>query len=352
MLVTMVPVVDQIADVRDVAANLYILSKPERRTDGWVWMALVLTLIGLVPVFGSAAKGVLRLVMNSLRPGGSITRAQIFQVIRRLGRGDPARFVAEHLSAAAMQREADRWLRWVLPKVQSFFRKVEEARLVPQRLREGARRALTDLDAVAREAPRQMRDAISKLDEALRRAMGQGSSNTTARGTVNRSPARAMAREADPPPAERPAGPERRRGDLEPPAADSVEKARSWQGSGDYPGIDAWVKIRLRPGQIIYAGEPGVSGFFVDPADVHRAGGDAAALFQRLQVKPHDALGYRPRVVGYEVISETDVASSRALANPQFGVGGAKQYFVSDWQGSLRRRDDLTIPLHNTNPKP
>jgi hypothetical protein len=209
MLVTMVPGLDQVADVRDVTAVLYRLTKPENRRDPMEWVSLVLNLIGLVPTVGSAAKGVLQLVLLSLVRRSPLARADIFGLLRRLGRGDPAAFVANHLSASAIQRQADEWFGWVVPKVRSFFRLVEASRLLRPEVRAAAGRALVDLDTIAREAPQQIREAVRRLSEALQQTMGRGGSSGRARGTVSGSPARATAREASPPPVERPEGPRR-----------------------------------------------------------------------------------------------------------------------------------------------
>ncbi|HCL5926197.1 TPA: hypothetical protein N2O00_004611 [Citrobacter amalonaticus] len=59
-------------------------------------------------------------------------------------------------------------------------------------------------------------------------------------------------------------------------------------------------------------------------------------LWRSAQVKPHDVFGYRSQVQGYEVLKDTDVATSIVNANPHLGEGGAIQYFVDDYQNVLR----------------
>ncbi|CAJ0874785.1 hypothetical protein R1479_02109 [Ralstonia mannitolilytica] len=54
-VISMIPFVDQICDVRDVVANCRKINSDS--SDKWAWIALVLTLIGLFPVLGSLAKG-------------------------------------------------------------------------------------------------------------------------------------------------------------------------------------------------------------------------------------------------------------------------------------------------------
>ncbi|ERB66791.1 hypothetical protein N779_02625 [Vibrio coralliilyticus OCN008] len=52
--ITMIPVVDQVGDLRDLAANTLRLLDEEARDVPENWLMLSLTLIGCIPVFGSA----------------------------------------------------------------------------------------------------------------------------------------------------------------------------------------------------------------------------------------------------------------------------------------------------------
>ncbi|MYM70430.1 hypothetical protein GTP45_27010 [Pseudoduganella sp. FT55W] len=66
--ISMIPLVDQICDVRDLIANCKKLYKEPG--DTWAWVALVLTLIGLFPVLGSLVKGVLKVFFAFVRRAG------------------------------------------------------------------------------------------------------------------------------------------------------------------------------------------------------------------------------------------------------------------------------------------
>jgi hypothetical protein len=57
-IISMIPIVDQVCDVRDVIANCITLSDADARKDNANWLALGLTCIGFVPEFGSAVKTV------------------------------------------------------------------------------------------------------------------------------------------------------------------------------------------------------------------------------------------------------------------------------------------------------
>ena len=66
--VSMVPLVDQICDMRDLVANCRELQKDHSNT--WAWVGLCLTLIGLFPVLGSLVKGVLKIFFLFIRRSG------------------------------------------------------------------------------------------------------------------------------------------------------------------------------------------------------------------------------------------------------------------------------------------
>jgi hypothetical protein len=69
--ISMIPLVDQVCDVRDLVANCRKLSKDYK--DTWAWVALVLSLIGLFPSLGSLVKGVLKIFFGFIRRSGGNT---------------------------------------------------------------------------------------------------------------------------------------------------------------------------------------------------------------------------------------------------------------------------------------
>ena len=69
--ISMIPVVDQICDVRDIYANCRNIAQSEEKDDNtWKWVALALTLIGLFPSLGSLVKGVLKILFTFVRRMG------------------------------------------------------------------------------------------------------------------------------------------------------------------------------------------------------------------------------------------------------------------------------------------
>lgn len=66
-LISMIPLVDQICDIRDLVANCKKIKEDDDNT--WSWVALVLTLIGLFPTLGSLVKGSVKVLLLSGRKG-------------------------------------------------------------------------------------------------------------------------------------------------------------------------------------------------------------------------------------------------------------------------------------------
>lgn len=64
-VISMIPFVDQICDVRDVVANCKRINQEPKET--WHWVGLVLTLIGLFPTLGSLLKGCGKVMFASIR---------------------------------------------------------------------------------------------------------------------------------------------------------------------------------------------------------------------------------------------------------------------------------------------
>ena len=66
-VISMIPLVDQICDVRDIVANCKKINQD--KSNKWAWVALVLTLIGLFPSLGSLVKGCFKILFAYARKG-------------------------------------------------------------------------------------------------------------------------------------------------------------------------------------------------------------------------------------------------------------------------------------------
>jgi hypothetical protein len=72
--ISMIPLIDQICDIRDLIADCKKLAHDWM--DRWAWVSLVLTLIGLFPTLGSLAKGVLKIFFAFVRREGGTAIAK------------------------------------------------------------------------------------------------------------------------------------------------------------------------------------------------------------------------------------------------------------------------------------
>lgn len=139
-IVTAIPIIDQVADVRDVIANLGKVS--DDIEDKWAWVALVITLIGLIPIFGSLLKGVFNVVVKSVRSGAKhLDEAleMILALVRGSGKGDPVRFL-KNLPMSDYSREVIKRFNEITDKLQMGISDVRHSWLARAFFSEKAKR--------------------------------------------------------------------------------------------------------------------------------------------------------------------------------------------------------------------
>lgn len=123
--ISMIPLVDQVCDVRDLIANCRKLSRDYR--DTWAWVALALTLIGLFPSLGSLVKGVLKIFFGFVRRAGGKQVAELVEggmtwVISYLRRPVVQKYLKEH--------RIDFVFKWLAMKVKVVGAKINKAALL------------------------------------------------------------------------------------------------------------------------------------------------------------------------------------------------------------------------------
>jgi len=122
--VSMIPLVDQLCDVRDLIANVRKLIRDA--TDPWNWVALVLTLIGLFPTLGSLVKGVLKIFFAFIRHKGGDAAAKAVDaamtwVVTFLRREEVQRYLTLH--------KIDEVFRWLANEIRVVKAKVNVGEL-------------------------------------------------------------------------------------------------------------------------------------------------------------------------------------------------------------------------------
>lgn len=110
--------------------------------------------------------------------------------------------------------------------------------------------------------------------------------------------------------------------------------ARKNQQSSGY-GKDNCRTGSLKKGEIVYGGVPGPSSYYMDKKTLDVSDGSREKLWKSLQVKPNPEKGYRPKVQIYRVKREIKVEKGYALANPEYGKGGGRQFFIENYSEVL-----------------
>jgi len=124
---------------------------------------------------------------------------------------------------------------------------------------------------------------------------------------------------------------------------DLVLRAQQWQGKGDYPGVDNWVAVEFQPNIQVLGGLPGQSAFYCITNTLIQSNFDKTTFWKLNQVKPHTIYGYRPKVGFYISNCIIHAAVSQALANSQYGEGGAWQIYIETYATELTYQNELTL---------
>jgi hypothetical protein len=98
-VVTLVPVVDQVGDVRDIVANLHRLTFRGQYNEFSPWFSLVITVIGCIPEIGSIVKGIVKEIWLAIKKGAKkLPLKRLIELLNSVGEGNVVRFLREFLS--------------------------------------------------------------------------------------------------------------------------------------------------------------------------------------------------------------------------------------------------------------
>jgi len=166
-IVTAVPVVDQVADLRDLIANGKLLIWEKRYTELGVWVGVVACLIGLVPSLGSLAKGVIKIIWKNASEMGRVL-VYINKALHRTGmRVNGYRFVTKLADDVVDQvgfvsRKFDEFLDLTAQKVSLL------KNLSPDIVND----ALATIEELCRIGPQKINAAAHAIRERILRAIG------------------------------------------------------------------------------------------------------------------------------------------------------------------------------------
>jgi len=150
-VISMIPVVDQICDVRDIVANAKKIHEVKEGEDStWHWVALVLTLIGLFPVLGSFFKGCFKVLFKYIRKGlhqsGGVKAGE------------------------AIWKVVSPWLEKGIAKLNEFLARPEVRKYISQHRFDNVYKAIADKirEVAAAASPRKLLNIMDELVDKLK----------------------------------------------------------------------------------------------------------------------------------------------------------------------------------------
>lgn len=183
--VSMIPLVDQVCDVRDLIANCRSIATSDEGEDNtWKWVALGLTLIGLIPTLGSALKGVLKIMFTFVRRQGlarleEAVDAAMTWVITFLRKPE--------VQAYLRRKKVDHVFKWLADGTRALQSQVNSRSLLSAfdrgigllnsllekvtwlpRIGERAQQTIRMVESVREKAPK----PLAKVDDILQRILG------------------------------------------------------------------------------------------------------------------------------------------------------------------------------------
>lgn len=167
-VVTLIPVVDQIGDVRDLTANLYWLTYKGKYTEWDKWFGLVTSLIGCFPEIGSVIKGAVKVIFDAVKKGASkLPIKKLMRFMNSVGEGNVVRFLREFLN------KIDHHASEIAVKITKLFdllkSKVDNLKtFVFGKADEALEKMLKHIDAAYKQIPGMVRDIMDKIAKHLK----------------------------------------------------------------------------------------------------------------------------------------------------------------------------------------
>jgi len=194
-VISMIPVVDQLMDCRDVCANIMILSDEDDTNDADGWLALSLTAIGLVPVFGSALKGTLKVIIKNI--GATLDAA--FAVLRKLGKGDPEKFL-KNLDWQSITKDATKAIKDLVNTIKEALNSILDSWLIRRMLDNQAinsiQASLNKLKHFENRIDSGIEQGISRIKSYVDEALSSNAKGRVVKGNTNQ-PVKAKTVELD-----------------------------------------------------------------------------------------------------------------------------------------------------------
>ena len=171
-IISMIPVVDQIMDIRDICANVMLLTDDDKSNDSDGWIAFTLTAIGLIPLFGSAVKGIGKVVIKN---SGESMEAAI-AVLRKMGKGDPVKYLRE-INWQNLGKQAAGEVKAVIKGFRDTLKEVSTSwkydLLLPDSAIDGMQAVVKQLDEVTPKIDQGVKNAASEIGNRVNKALDE-----------------------------------------------------------------------------------------------------------------------------------------------------------------------------------
>ncbi|MBB1343542.1 type VI secretion system tip protein VgrG [Pseudoalteromonas sp. SR45-6] len=195
-IISMIPVVDQIMDIRDICANTVLLTDDDKANDSDGWIAFTLTAIGLVPLLGSAVKGVGKVVIKN---SGESMEAAI-AVLRKMGKGDPVKYLRE-INWQDLGKQAASEVKAVIKGFRDTLNDISTSwkydLLLPDSAIDGMQAMVKQLDEVTPQIDQGVRNAAQEIGNRVNKALDEFEPPAST-GVVGK-PKKTVANELEPP---------------------------------------------------------------------------------------------------------------------------------------------------------
>lgn len=226
--ISMIPVVDQICDVRDIIANCKGIAQSEENEDNtWKWVALALTLIGLFPSLGSLVKGVLKIFFTFVRRYGLnhlvkavdeamtwvitlLRKRDVQQYLRKLKVDEVFKWLANAIRKVRGQVSAGALLK-AFDKAIGILKKLLEKVTWMPKVGDRAKKTIALVEKIRKQADAQLAKAVAPIQKILDRIIHRldmehmvqrsgilNASNVHFRGTLPEAQAVTLMRKAEP----------------------------------------------------------------------------------------------------------------------------------------------------------
>ncbi|MUK51390.1 PAAR-like domain-containing protein [Aliivibrio fischeri] len=181
--ITFVPYIDQVGDARDVVANLTKLMDEDERKKTENWTNLAFTVIGFIPSVGSILKGIGQVIIQK---GKDIGPDELFAIMRKLGKGNPEKFLRELKWTKYAKQSAELLSDVLIPCINAFDELASYANRMGATVLENTLKSVgLELKTINSMAPEMFNKAMGEMDDNLTRVLAKSQKVYPAKQTHN-----------------------------------------------------------------------------------------------------------------------------------------------------------------------